>query len=467
MSGQNSSFVLKVNAGTNGVIDTGDTAWMAVACTLMMLMTPAVGILYAGLVQQKNMLTVLVQSFVVFALVGVEWSLLGFSLAFGDTCGHFIGNSKYFALQNVGASPLPPAPSIPGLMYFLYQLCACAVTPAIMLGSAAERLALLPGLLLVAVWTLIVYCPVAHWVWGDGWLKNLGAIDYAGGLVVHACAGYSALGLAFAIGPRVANNVSSHNNSYVVIGTTLLWFGWFGFNGGSAYAADGSAALAIVGTNLAASAGCLAWGLVDYILARKLSLVGLTVGAGCGLIAMTPGSGYCPAWSGLIIGAVGGALSNLYSRFKKHHDCYDDAADVFPAHGISGTWGVLAAGLWAKASDGNVDGAFFGRPVVLGYQLAGVLAVGGYCFSLTFGLAYILRLLGWLRVTPEEEAIGLDFALYEEHGYVIVPQSVPQPVAGTNSTAAGNGSTAATPAVEKIVKAVVEAQQPQRDNGVL
>ncbi len=411
-------------SGTNGVINTGDTAWTLASCILMMLMTPGVGLLYAGQVRQKNSLTILVQSLGIFSLTSIIWALFGFSLAFGPTSGNFIGDSTYFGFRDMRPAMFSQAPHIPGLLFFFYQLCACAVTPAIAVGSIAEKIAIGPSLLFVGVWIIVVYCPVAHWVWGYGWLYQLGAIDYAGGLVVHVCAGFTSLALTLVVGRRTqqikGESFRPHNNTYVFIGTVLLWFGWFGFNGGSAYAATYQSVLAVVSTNISASTAAFSWVAVEYALTGRFNMMGLMLGSGCGLIAMTPGSGYCPVWASFIIGTIAGAISSLHSWARSKYNWYDDTTDVFSAHGVSGAWGVFATGLWASRDENDIDGGFYGRGILLGYQLAGIVTVAGYCFAISFGLAYLMKLAGWLRVSEDDESRGLDI-MYGEHGYEIVP----------------------------------------------
>ena len=405
-------------------IDSGDTGWLAMCCILMMLMIPAVGILYSGLVRQKNSMTVLVQSVAIYSIIGVLWTLLGFSLSFAPTCGGYIGDYSYFGYQiPVETVYKAVAPTTPILLFFFYNLAACAVTGAIVVGSAGERLNVPSALLFTSIWTLIVYCPVCHWIWGPGWLHTLGATDYAGGAVVHMCAGYSSLALSVAIGKRhgAPEKVRAHNNSYVAFGITLLWFGWFGFNGGSAYAANYGAALAIVSTNLAASASSLSWALTDYLFTGKVLNLSFLNGAAVGLIAMTAGAGYCAYWSSLIIGLIGGILSACWSRFRTKYQFYDDATDVFSAHGICGTWGIFASGLFARAKEGGFDGAFFDRGVQLGYQVSLIVTVAPYCYILSYAIAYAMNMFGLLRISKEDEERGLDL-VNEEYSYIIVRQ---------------------------------------------
>lgn len=404
-------------------INAGDTAWVMAAACLVMLMTPALGFFYGGLVRQKNILNMLIQCYAIFAAVGIIWALLGFSLAFGkESSGHFIGDSHYFALRNLDKEPHHDAPTIPAYLFFFFQLCACAITPALIVGGPAERFALLPSILLSCVWVIVVYCPVAHWVFHpEGWLKEWGAKDFAGGMVVHMTAGFSALALAFIFEKRKSSaNMVPHNATYSILGAALLWFGWFGYNGGGAFAANTQAALAIVSTNLAASTGAFGWAIIDYAFHKKISAVGIATGSVCGLIAMTCGCGFCPAWSSLIIGLLGGIFSNLFVKLREAYHLFDDALDVFGCHGICGTWGVFATGLWASAdTPGLTNGAFYNRGELLGYHIVGILVVAAYSFVLTFIIGYAMKFAGILQVNAETEEKGLDIACYGETAYIV------------------------------------------------
>ena len=416
----------KLESGTSMMnIDAGDTAWVLAAACLVMLMTPALGFFYGGLVRHKNILTLLIQCYAIFAAVSIIWALLGYSLTFGESSGHFIGDSHYFALRNIGMEPYIEAPTIPGMVFFFFQLCACAITPALIVGAPAERFGLIPAVLFSCVWVIMVYCPIGHWVFHEhGWLKELGAKDFAGGMVVHMSAGYSALAMAFLSGKRKESNgvPAPHNISYSILGAALLWFGWFGYNGGGAFAANLQAGLAIVSTNLAASTGGLGWAMIDYAYTRKVSPLGIATGSVCGLIAMTCGCGFCPAWSSLLIGLIGGVLSSLFCKLREHYHLFDDSLDVFGCHGVCGTWGVFATGLWASAdTPGNTNGAFYGRGILLGYQLAGIVTVALYSFALTLVIGTAMKYAGILRVSEEEEEKGLDMVLYGEQAYVFVP----------------------------------------------
>ncbi len=415
--------VNQVAKSSTSAIDAGDTAWVMAAACLVMLMTPALGFFYGGLVRQKNILTLLIQCYAIFAAVGIVWALLGFSLTFGGTSGHFIGDSHYFGLRNLDKEPYPDAPTIPCLVFFFFQLCACAITPALIVGSPAERFGLIPSVVFSCVWVIMVYCPVGHWVFHEeGWLKKWGAKDFAGGMVVHMTAGYSALAMAFLSGKRKQSSgpMMPHNISYSVLGAALLWFGWFGYNGGGAFAANAQAGLAIVSTNLSASTGALGWAIIDYKFNKKVSALGIATGSVCGLIAMTCGCGFCESWSSLIIGLLGGMFSNLFVKLRESYHLFDDALDVFGCHGICGTWGVFATGLWASASTpGMTNGAFYNRGELLGYQIVGILVVAGYSFVMTLILGFAMKYAGILRVSEEAEEKGLDLSTYGEPAYVV------------------------------------------------
>ena len=408
-------------------ISEADTAWVMISGCLVMLMTPALGFFYGGLVRQKNILTLIIQCFAILAAISIVWALLGYSLAFGETCGHFIGDATYFGLRNVGEAPYHDAPTIPSIVFFFFQLCACAITPALIVGAPAERFSLMPSVFLSCIWVLVVYCPICHWVFhAKGWLRELGARDFAGGMVVHMSAGFSALAMALLVGKRKPTSGAAvpHNISYSILGAALLWFGWFGYNGGAAFGANWQAGLAIVNTNLSASTAAFSWAAVDYLYTKKISALGMATGAVCGLIAMTCGCGFCPAWSSLIIGTLGGIFSNLFVKLREHHHLFDDTLDVFGCHGICGTWGVFATGLFASASDspGKTDGAFFGRGVLLGYQVAGIVVVAAYSFGLTILIGLLMKVMGILRTSDEAEEKGLDLVIHNENAYIVISQ---------------------------------------------
>jgi Amt family ammonium transporter len=414
------------NSGGVSAINGADTVWVMVSSAMIMLMTPSLGFFYAGLVRQKNILAMLIQCYAIFASVSIIWGLLGFSLVFGETRGHFIGSSKYFGLDNLWDSQFEEAPTVPGLAFFFFELAACAITPALIIGASAERLSTLASLLFSCIWVIVVYCPIAHWVWKiGGWLEELGARDFGGGLPVHMSAGYAAIALSLVIGKRkeTSGEMIPHNVSYVVLGAMLLWFGWFGYNGGSSFAANAQAALAIANTNMSSCAAGLSWGILEYIFKKKVTVSGIATATVCGLIAITPGSGFCPVWSSLIIGFLGGIFSFFFIKFREHYHLFDDALDVAGCHGVCGTWGVFATGLFADMP--NAKGLFYGETKLFTSHLCGIVVVASYSFIFTYIICFILNLLGFLRTTEEGEEKGIDIVEHNERSYIIVQDEVP------------------------------------------
>src|SRR3989344_6048687 len=367
-------------------LDSGDIAWISTASALVMLMTPALGFFYAGLVRKKNLVSTLVQCLVIFAVVSIIWALLGYSLAFGPSIGGFIGNLSWAGLKDVGSDPNIYAATIPALLFFFFQLKFAAITPALIIGAFAERINFKSLLIFIILWTVLIYAPIAHWVWNaNGWLHNLGAIDFAGGTVVHIAAGLSALAAAIVIGRRKGHGSSEFKPSnipFVILGAALLWFGWFGFNGGSALAANGIAVTALVTTSLAASAAAVSWMIVDWIKKGKPSATGLAIGAVCGLVAITPASGYVGIPASIIIGLLAGVLSNLAANWRATRTKIDDALDVFACHGVSGILGSIATGLFAAVAinSAGANGLFFGNAALLGAQIIAVIVVSVYAF---------------------------------------------------------------------------------------
>jgi Amt family ammonium transporter len=391
-------------------------------------MTPALGFFYAGLVRAKNLVSTLVQCLIIFAVVSLVWVLWGYSLAFAPSLGGMglVGDLSHFALNGVGLEPDGIyTTGIPVLLFFAFQLKFAAITPALIIGSFAERIKFKALLIFSAIWATVIYSPIAHWVWNpEGWLGNLGAIDFAGGTVVHISAGLSALAAALVIGRREGidkEEPTPSNIPYVILGTALLWFGWFGFNAGSSLAADGVAVIAMVSTNTAAAAAGVTWMMADWVRKGKPSAVGFCVGAVCGLVAITPGSGYVTVTSAIIIGVVVGVLSNTVANWRATRTKIDDSLDVFACHGIGGIWGALATGLFATLSV-NPDGAnglFYGNPGQLTAQIIAIVVVGLYSF---IGSIVILKVVGTitpLRVTHEEEEAGLDMSQHGEHAYAL------------------------------------------------
>ncbi len=402
----------------------GDIAWVATATALVMLMTPALGFFYAGLVRKKNLVSTLFQCLVIFAVVSLVWALWGYTLAFGPSVNGFIGNLSLAGLSNAGINTTSSyAPEIPELLFFAFQLKFAAITPALIIGAFAERIKFRSLLIFIVLWSTLIYSPIAHWVWNTGgWLHSLGAIDFAGGTVVHIAAGLSALAAAVVIGRRKGTEISNgelkpNNIPFVILGAALLWFGWFGFNAGSSLAANPLAVSALVVTNLAAAAAGVSWMLVDWIMKGKPSAVGVSVGAVCGLVAITPASGYVTAIAAILIGSVAGVLSNLVANWRLGRTEIDDSLDVFACHGVSGIWGSLATGLFAAAIINNVDGLFYGNPQQLLSQLVAVLVVAAYAFFGSFLLLKLIDLFSPIRVSPEEEERGLDESQHGEEAY--------------------------------------------------
>ena len=403
----------------------GDIAWVAVATALVMLMTPALGFFYAGLVRRKNLLSTLVQCLIIFAVVSIVWTLWGYSLVFGPSIHGIIGDLSWAGLNGIGAAPnMAYAPLIPELLFFAFQLKFAAITPALIIGAFAERIHFRSLLIFIILWSTLIYSPVAHWVWNtDGWLKAIGAIDFAGGLVVHITAGLSALAAAIVIGRRKdiekKETLKPSNIPYVILGAALLWFGWFGFNAGSALGADSIMVFALVNTNLAAAAAAVTWMVVDWIMKGKPSAVGMAVGAVCGLVAITPASGYVNVISALIIGAVAGVLSNLMSNWRATRTRIDDTLDVFSCHGVSGNWGSIATGIFATVliNPTSVNGLLFGNTHLLTAQVFAVVVIAAYSFFGSYLLLKFINIFSPLRVSPEDEEKGLDLAEHGEEAY--------------------------------------------------
>ena len=402
----------------------GDIAWVMAATALVMLMTPALGFFYAGLVRKKNLVSTLVQCFIIFAVVSLVWALWGYSLAFGPSINGFIGDLSLAGLNNVGINTTSAyAPEIPELLFFAFQLKFAAITPALIIGACAERIKFRSLLIFIILWSTLIYSPIAHWVWNTGgWLRSLGAIDFAGGTVVHIAAGLSALAAALVIGrrktPEMSNGGFKPNNiPFVILGAALLWFGWFGFNAGSSLAANSLAVNALVTTNLSAASAAVSWMTVDWVTKGKPSGVGISVGAVCGLVAITPASGYVNVSASIIIGLGAGILSDLVSNWRAGRTKIDDSLDVFACHGASGIWGSLATGLFATAIINNVNGLLYGNPQQLFVQLITVLVVAAYAFFGSYFLLKLISLITPLRVSPEDEEKGLDQSQHGEEAY--------------------------------------------------
>jgi Amt family ammonium transporter len=403
-------------------VDTGDTAWMLIASALVMLMTPGLAFFYGGLVRHKNALSTIMHSFTAVALVSIIWVLWGYSLAFGPDHWGLIGGLDWLGLRHVGQTPNADyAPTVPHQAFMLFQLMFAIITPALITGAFAERAKFSTFLVFVVLWSTLVYCPVAHWVWGNGgWLRELGALDFAGGTVVHINAGVAALVAAFLFGRRIGfgdEPMEPHDVTYVILGTALLWFGWFGFNAGSAVAAGGLATNAFVVTNTAAAAGALTWMGLSWWLTGKPSVVGAASGAVAGLAAITPASGFVDTMPAVLIGMGAAFLCYMAVRLRGVFK-FDDTLDVFGVHGVSGTWGVLATGIFATAAvTGGVGGLIDGHADQVLRQLAAIGATWGYSLVMTFAILKVLDLVMGLRVSHEEELVGVDMSQHGERAY--------------------------------------------------
>ena len=405
---------------TGHPIDTGDTAWVLMSIALVMLMTPGLALFYGGLVRRKNVLSTIMQSIFILALVSVTWVLFGFTLAFGKDVNGWgiIGGLDFVGLHNIGKDPISYAPTIPASAFMAFQMMFAIITPALITGAFAERKKFKAFVIFSLLWTLLVYSPIAHWVWGEGgWLRNLGALDYAGGTVVHISSGVAALVAALVLGPRVrreSERFEPHDVRLAVIGAGLLWFGWFGFNGGSALGANGAAANAIVVTNTAAGMAALTWVTVSWLHKGTPSVVGAISGAVAGLVAITPASGFVDASAAIVIGMAAGATCYgailLRERLK-----VDDALDVWAVHGVGGTLGAILTGVFALTAVGGAAGLIDGNGGQVGKQFIAVASTWIYSGVVTFIILKVVDHFVGLRVEEAEEDAGLDSS---QHGEV-------------------------------------------------
>ncbi len=404
-------------------IDSGDTTWLLISSALVMLMTPGLALFYGGMVRQKNVLSTIMQSFIAIGVITVQWVLYGYSLSFGLDIGGVIGSLKWIGLRGVGLEPHPDyCPTVPHQTFMIFQMMFAIITPALITGAFAERFKFKTYLVFLILWATFVYDPIAHWVWGiGGWIRELGALDFAGGLVVHVSSGISAMASALVIGKRKGYGEESmppHNLTMTILGASLLWFGWFGFNGGSAIASGSLATNAFVVTHISTASACLSWMITEWIYRGQPTLLGAASGAVAGLVAITPASGFVGPVSAILIGLLAGVICyfaiNLKNRFK-----YDDSLDVFGVHGVGGSWGAIATGIFASKliNPSGSDGLLFGNVSLAGIQALSVLVAWIYSFAMTF---IILKVLDWtmgLRVSEEQEITGLDLSQHGEAGY--------------------------------------------------
>jgi ammonium transporter, Amt family len=405
-------------------IDTGNTAWLLISTALVWLMTPGLALFYGGMVRRKNLLATMMMSFAIIAMVSVLWVLYGYSLSFGPDKGGIIGGLDWLGLKSVGQAPSSVyATTVPHLAFMAFQAMFAIITVALITGAVVERMKFSALLIFSALWLTLVYCPVAHWVWGSGgWLAKLGALDFAGGTVVHISAGVSALALALVLGPRKGfknkEPMEPNNIPMVVLGAALLWFGWFGFNAGSALTAGGLASNAFVATNIAGASAALTWMILGWIN-RKPSVLGAATGAVVGLVAMTPAAGFVPPLAGIPIGVVAGVLCYYVMLFRARKMGVDESLDVWACHGMGGTWGALATGIFASVAvnPAGANGLIFGNAMQLARQLLAVAVVWGFAFGVTWVVGKIVDVTIGLRVSATEETVGLDISQHGERAY--------------------------------------------------
>jgi ammonium transporter, Amt family len=404
-------------------ISAGDTAWLLLSAALVMLMTPALGFFYGGLVRRKNVLATIMHSFFILCLISVQWVLWGYTLAFGPDKGGIIGGLDWLTLKGVGQEPGPYAATVPHQAFMVFQMMFAVITPALITGAFAERKRFKAFVVFTLLWATFVYDPVAHWVWGGGWLGQLGALDFAGGTVVHITSGVSALVAALVLGRRVGYGreaLEPHDATMTVLGASLLWFGWFGFNAGSAITAGGLAANAFVVTNTAAAMAALTWMTVSWLHKGAPSVLGAAAGAVAGLVAITPASGYVDVSASILIGLGAGIFCYTAIQLTKRLKV-DDALDVFGVHGVGGAWGAIATGIFATVAinSGAKDGLLAGNPGQLGVQAIAVGASILYSAVMTFVILKLIDVFVGLRVPESEEVLGLDASQHREAAYQI------------------------------------------------
>ena len=404
-------------------VSPGDTAWILISAALVMLMTPGLALFYGGMVRTKNVLGTIMQSFMIIALISVQWVLFGYSLAFGPDVGGLIGDLSWFGLNGVGLTPNPDyAGTVPHQAFMIYQGMFAVITPALLMGAIAERMKFKTFFVFTLLWATLVYDPIAHWVWGNGgWIRKMGGLDFAGGIVVHISSGVSALAAALLVGKRRGYGtepMAPHSLPMTITGAAILWFGWFGFNAGSAVAAGMLSTSAFVVTHIAGAGGALSWAVVEWIYKGKPTTLGAVSGGVAGLATITPASGFVAPMPALFIGVTAGVFCYL-GVVGKNKFGYDDSLDVVGIHGVGGTWGALALGLFATkaVNDAGNNGLFFGNPELFGVQALAVGTAWVYSFLVTF---ILLKILDWtmgLRVSEEDEDSGLDLSQHNEMGY--------------------------------------------------
>lgn len=409
-------------ADGSGAIDTGDTAWVLISAALVFIMTPGLGFFYGGMVRSKNVLTTIMQSFFIVAMISVEWFILGYAMTFGTDIHGCIGSLDKIGLTGVGLEVIEGG-TIPELAFVAFQCMFAVITPALITGAFAERIKFRAFCIFILLWAILLYNPMAHWVWGGGFLAQLGALDFAGGLVIHILSGVSGLTLCLLVGKRRGLDqypIIPHNMPMVVLGATLLWFGWFGFNAGSALGANGLAAVAFVNTQAAAAAATVSWVLIEWIVNGKPTILGAASGCVAALVAITPAAGFVAPLPSVLIGLISGIICYVAVAVVKNRLGYDDSLDAFGIHGVGGTWGSIATGLWATV-DINPDGAnglFYGDTHLLFAQVVSTLVAYGLAIVGTVILYKVISLFTSFRVDADEEIVGLDITEHGERGYM-------------------------------------------------
>ncbi len=399
------------------VLNTGDTAWILIATILVLLMSiPGIALFYSGLTKKKNVLNTMFLTFIAFSIASIIWVVYGYPFAFGDvSISGLISQPAHFFMSGIGIDSL--SGSIPTILFVVFQLTFAGLTAALVSGSVVGRMKVTAWIVFIVAWLTLVYVPIAHWVWGGGWLMQMGALDFAGGTVVHINSGVTALALALVLGKRKDTSLLPHNLGYSVIGAGFLWFGWMGFNGGSALAANGLAASAILVSNVAAATALVTWIILDIIKVGKPTMLGAITGGVAGLVAITPAAGFVDVPSAIIIGFVTVFVSYFAIYYLKSRLGYDDALDVFGLHGLSGVWGAIATGIFATPAIGGVAGLISGNPGQVTIQIISVIVTAVYAFAVSWILAKILDKTMGIRVDEKTENEGLDKKLHEESGY--------------------------------------------------
>ncbi|HOX37332.1 MAG TPA: ammonium transporter [Candidatus Brocadiia bacterium] len=407
-------------------LDSGDTAWVLISAALVLLMTPGLAFFYGGLVRKKNVLSVLMQCLMMIGLITIHWVICGYSLAFGPDIGGVIGGLDWAGLRGVTGEPGSYAPTIPHNVFMIYQAMFAVITPALIIGAFAERMRFSSFCVFSLLWATFVYAPVCHWVWGEGgFLRKMGALDFAGGTVVHINAGLAALAAALILGKRhgFTKTISPpHSLPFAVLGASLLWFGWFGFNAGSALSAGGLAGSAFVATHVAASTAAFAWAILDSLHHSRPTALGIITGAVAGLVAVTPAAGFITPLGAMGIGLSVSIICWLSVTYMKPLLGYDDSLDAYGVHGVGGIWGAIATGLWASkaVNPAGADGLFHGNPALLVIQLKAVAVTAAYAFVCSCLLLKLVNLALPLRVSEREERVGLDLSLHSEAAYTLI-----------------------------------------------